>query len=120
MAKILIVDDSAFARNALKVIIEGSGHEVVGRAANGAEAITLFTSLRPELVTLDWLMAGEKGDEVLEKLMRIDPGARVIMISGMADPGVRDQALQAGAKYFLAKPFEDRTVVQTIAQAMQA
>lgn len=120
MARILIVDDSALARNALKVIIESSGHEVVGRAANGAEAVTLFTSLRPELVTLDWLMAGENGDEVLEKLMRIDPGARVIMISSMADPAIRNQALQAGAKYFLAKPFENRTVVQTIAQAMQA
>jgi len=120
MAKILIVDDSAFARNSLELIIESSGHEVVGRAANGAEAVSLFCSLQPELVTLDYLMTGETGDEVLEKLIRIDPGVRVIMISGMADPGIRDQALQAGAKYFLAKPFEDDTVVQTIAQAMQA
>ena len=120
MAKVLIVDDSAFARNSLKVIVEGGGHEVVGRAENGREALDLFASLQPEVVTLDYLMVGENGNEVLAELIQIDPRAKVIMISGMGDPAIQEQALQSGAKCFLAKPYEELEVLRMIDQALHA
>ena len=120
MARILIVDDSAFARNSLKVIMEGAGHEVIGHAENGREALNLFTSLQPELVTLDYLMAGENGHQVLEKIMGIDASAKVIMVSGMGDPAIQEQALRAGARCFLAKPYEEEYVLKVIEQVLEA
>ena len=120
MAKILIVDDSAFARNSLKVIVEQGGHEVIGGAENGKQALCLFNTLQPELVTLDFLMNGENGNEVLEELIQIDPGAKVIMISGMGDPAIPERALKSGAKSFLAKPYDQRVVLQTIDQVLEA
>lgn len=120
MARVLIVDDSAFARNSLKMIVEGGGHEVVGRAENGREALDLFTTLQPEVVTLDYLMSGETGNEVLAELIQIDPSARVIMISGMGDPAIQDEAMQSGAKFFLAKPYDEGDVLRMINQALDA
>lgn len=120
MANILIVDDSAFARNSLKIIVEGAGHTVIGGARNGREAVDLFTELRPELVTLDYLMAGETGDEVLEHLMRISPDARVIMISGMGDPAIQEKALRSGAKCFLPKPYDSGEVLKSIDRVLQS
>lgn len=120
MAKILIVDDSAFARNTLKAIVERGGHEVIGVAENGPQALSLFDSLQPELVTLDFMMHGENGNEVLGELMHINPAAKVIMMSGMGDPNIQESALQAGAKSFLAKPYDKRAVLQTIDQVLEA
>jgi len=120
MAKILIVDDSAFARHSLQRIVEDGGHEVIGRAADGKQALLLFASLQPELVTLDYLMNGECGDEVLEKIIQIDSNAKVIMMSAMGDPGIQEKALKAGAKVFLEKPYEHRDILKVIDQVMAA
>jgi two-component system, chemotaxis family, chemotaxis protein CheY len=120
VAKILIVDDSAFARNSLKAIVENAGHEVIGRAADGQQALTLFISLQPDLVTLDYLMTGENGDEVLDRILRLDPTAKVIMISGMGDNTIQERVLQAGAKVFLAKPYAHLDLLQKIDQVMEA
>jgi len=119
VAKILIVDDSAFSRNSLKMIIEDAGHEVIGRAADGKQALELFDSLQPELVTLDYLMTGEDGDEVLDRIIRLDPKAKVIMISGLADNNIREKVLKTGAKAFLQKPFEQMDILKAIDQVME-
>ncbi|MEJ8566509.1 response regulator [Elongatibacter sediminis] len=119
MASILIVDDSAFARSSLQIIVEGGGHKVIGRASNGEEAVDLFNELKPELVTLDFLMAGETGDQVLERLLDITPDARVIMISGMGDPAIQEKAMAAGAKCFLPKPFKKGEVLNSIDRVLQ-
>lgn len=118
MARVLIVDDSAFARNSLKLTVEKGGHEVVGRAGNGREAVSLFTRLQPEVVMLDYLMAGETGNEVLVELIRIDPDAKVIMISGMGHPAIQEEALQFGATCFLTKPYEREDILQMIDKAL--
>lgn len=118
MARILIVDDSAFARNSLKRMVEEGGHEVTGLAADGKQALQLFDSLQPELVTLDYMMTGEYGDEVLDKIIRLDPKAKVIMISGMGDITIQERVLKAGAKVFLEKPYESRDILQVINQVM--
>lgn len=94
MAKILIVDDSAFMRAKLRVMFESGGHEVVGLAPSGEQALELFASLHPEIVTLDYLMAGKNGEEVLREMIQQDPEAKVIMISGSGDRTIEERSLQ--------------------------
>ena len=103
MTKILIVDDSSFARNRLKIIFERAGHEVVGSAKDGNQALKMFDSLHPDVVTLDYLMAGRNGEEVLREIIQHDPAARVIMVSGSGDHTIEDKVLAAGAKLFVEK-----------------
>jgi two-component system chemotaxis response regulator CheY len=118
MAKILIVDDSAFARNVLGMICEKGGHEVIGRAKDGKSALTLFKSLHPELVTLDYLMTGKNGEAILQEMIEHDPGARVVMISGSGDCNVEKKARQSGARDFVGKPFVQRDLLKVIDQVM--
>jgi len=118
MAKVLIVDDSAFARNDLGRIIEQGGHEVIGRAKDGESAVELFKSLHPELVTLDYLMSGKNGETVLEEIIEADPAAKVVMISGSGDYTVEKRALETGAKEFVSKPFMQRDLLKVIDQVM--
>lgn len=118
MAKVLIVDDSAFARNVLGRIIEQGGHEVVGRAKDGDSAMELFKNLHPELVTLDYLMTGKNGEAILEEIIETDPSARVVMISGSGDYTVEERTLESGAKDFVSKPFMQRDLLKVIDKVM--
>lgn len=120
VAKILIVDDSAFTRNLIGRILQRGGHEVVGAAEGGTEAVDLFKHLQPELVTLDYLMPDKSGEAVLDEIIGLDPGAKVIMISGSADQSITDRVLQKGAKSFLEKPDVQRDILQVVDQVMGA
>lgn len=119
MAKILIVDDSAFARNSLKMSVEIGGHEIAGLAKNGEQAFAMFKSLDPEIVLLDYLMAGKDGMEVLEEIIQHDPGARVIMVSGAGDSTIEEAALKAGAKAFIGKTYAQKGILKLIDQVME-
>ena len=119
MAKILIVDDSAFARARLKMLFESGGHEVVGLAEDGEQGLKLFKSLHPELVTLDYLMTGKSGEAVLKEMIQHDPSARVIMVSGSTDNIIENRVLQAGAKAYLEKPNMKRDILKVIDQVME-
>ena len=118
MAKILIVDDSAFARSSISMIVENGGHEVVGRAEDGDQAMHMYKSLHPELVTLDYLMDGMNGEEVLREMIQHDPEAKVIMLSGSGDHAIEETALQTGAKVFLEKPNMYMNLLKVIDQVM--
>ena len=113
MAKILIADDSAFARlNCKKVFIKG-GHDVV-EASDGLEAVALYHSERPEVVFLDITMPGMDGLAALEEIMKFDAQARIAMASAMGQQSVVIEALKAGAKDFLVKPFEPERMLKTL------
>ena len=116
MAKILIVDDSSFMRARLRVMFESGGHEVVGQAPDGEQALELFEDLHPEIVTLDYLMAGKNGEEVLKEIIQHDPSARVIMLSGSGDSTIEERALQIGAKLYMEKPIVQRDILKVIDQ----
>jgi len=118
MAKILIVDDSAFARNNLKRIVEKGGHEVAGLAENGEQALNLFKNLDPELVMLDYLMKGKSGMEVLKEIIQYDPDAKIIMVSGLGDSTIDEEALETGAKFFVRKPYAHTNILKIIDQVM--
>ncbi len=118
MTKVLIVDDSPFTRNLLGVIIKMGGHEVAGVAEDGKQALEMFRSLRPELVTLDWLMPSKSGEAVLKKIIMLDPDAKVIMITGWANKSIEGRVLAAGAKAFLEKSNVQKDLLNVIDQVM--
>lgn len=118
MTKILIVDDSFFARKRFKKIFEDGGHEVVGVAKDGNQALQLFTSEHPDVVMLDYLMEDKNGEEVLKDIIKIDPQVRVIMVSGSGDQTIEARALAVGAKQFISKAKSQHKLLKVIDQVM--
>ncbi|NOU92940.1 response regulator [Paenibacillus sp. LMG 31456] len=118
MAKILVVDDAAFMRMMLKDILTKGGHEVVGEAENGLVAVEKFNQLRPDLVTMDITMPEMEGIEALKLIKSQNPSAKVIMCSAMGQQHMVVQAIQAGARDFIVKPFQSERVLESISKAI--
>ncbi|MBD1224567.1 response regulator [Virgibacillus halodenitrificans] len=114
MAKILITDDAAFMRMQLKDILTKLGHEVIGEAENGQVAIEKFQELQPELVTMDITMPEMNGVEAVKEIKKINPNAKVIMCSAMGQQGMVVEAIQAGAKDFIVKPFTPERIGEAV------
>lgn len=113
---ILIVDDAAFMRMKLKDILEKNDYNVVGEAENGAEAVSLYQELNPDLVTMDITMPEMDGIEALKKIKETDQGAKVIMCSAMGQQGMVMDAIKAGAIDFIVKPFDTARVVESLSK----
>jgi len=112
--KVLIVDDATFMRMKLKAIVAMIGAEVVGEAANGAQAVTQFQLLRPDIVLMDITMPEMDGITALKAICEIDPDAVVIIISAMGQEALVKEAIGAGACNFIVKPFEDEKVKKVV------
>jgi len=108
LATILIIEDSKFALFRLTKLFQGAGHEIVGSVRQSEKALSCYKTLQPQLVTLDHMMDGKSGEEVLEEIMDYDPSAKVIMISGSGDVTLPERVLNAGASAFVQK-FDDST-----------
>ena len=120
MARVLIVDDAAFMRKVLTDALVSGGHEVVGEAHNGTEAVASFQELRPELTTLDITMPEKDGLAALAEIMAIDPAARVVMCSALGQESKVLESIQLGAKNFVVKPFQPARVLEAINRALAA
>jgi two-component system, chemotaxis family, chemotaxis protein CheY len=114
MNKVLIVDDMAFMRLALKTMLERNGFEIVGEAGNGVEAIKQYTKCVPDVVTMDITMPEMTGVDALKEILRQDPRAKVIMISAMGQDSYVKEAIMSGAKNFVLKPFQEDKVVEAV------
>ncbi|MFC0212860.1 response regulator [Paenibacillus chartarius] len=114
MAKIMVVDDTAFMRHMLKSILTENGHEVVAEASNGAEAVVNYKHSRPDLVTMDITMPEIDGIEGLRQIMEFDPKAKVIMCSAMGQQAMVLEAIKNGAKDFIVKPFQNERVIEAV------
>ncbi|WEG11263.1 response regulator [Pullulanibacillus sp. KACC 23026] len=114
MGKILIVDDAAFMRMMLTDILTKNGMEVVGEAVNGADAVEKFKELRPDVVTMDITMPEMDGISALKEIRAMEPQAKVIMCSAMGQQPMVLEAIQAGAKDFIVKPFQADRVMESI------
>ncbi len=114
MSKVLIVDDAAFMRMMLKTILTKAGFEIIGEAANGAEAIEQYQELRPDIVTMDITMPEKDGLQALKEIREIDPKAKIIMASAMGQQAMVIEAIQSGAADFIVKPFNEERVVEAI------
>ncbi len=120
MAKrILVVDDAAFMRATLKNILTGGGFEVVGEARNGTEAVEMYRSLKPDLVTMDIVMPEISGIDAVRTILSEDPGATVVMCSAMGQQALVIEAIQAGAKDFVIKPFQAARVLEAVQRALE-
>lgn len=103
--RVLIVDDSSFFRNRIRQELESTGEiQVAGEAANGAEAVRLAASLRPDLITMDVAMPVMDGISAVREIMREHP-TDIVMFSALTREGAKAtlDALEAGAVDFLAK-----------------
>lgn len=114
MAKVLIVDDAAFMRMMIKDILQKNGYEVVGEAGNGLQAVELYKTHKPDLVTMDITMPEMDGIEAVKEIKAMDPGAKVIMCSAMGQQSMVMDAIKAGAKDFIVKPFQADRVLEAI------
>ena len=118
MANILIADDSTVMRRSLNLILTKGGHIVVGQATNGEQAYNLYCQLKPDLVTMDITMPGMDGIEALQKILKNDPAANIIMISALDQKRMILEALECGAKHYLVKPFKDDKVLATVKEVL--
>lgn len=120
MGTVLIVDDATFMRATLKRIVLESGHEVAAEARNGDEAINQYRETNPDLVLLDILMPpspkAKDGMDALKQIMRSDSSAKVVMCSSMAQTAVIAEAMKAGARDYIVKPFEPEKIMEVIAR----
>ncbi|MDX8362242.1 MULTISPECIES: response regulator [Bacillaceae] len=112
--KILIVDDAAFMRMMIKDILTKNGFDVVGEAADGVQAIEKYKEFQPDLVTLDITMPELDGISVLKEIRKINPNAKIVMCSAMGQQAMVIDAIQAGAKDFIVKPFQAERVIEAI------
>jgi two-component system chemotaxis response regulator CheY len=118
MARILVVDDAAFMRKMVSDALTKGGHEVVGEAGNGQEAIARFQELKPELMTLDITMPEKDGLSALKEIVQLDPGARVIMCSALGQESKVLESIKSGAKDFVVKPFKADRIISAVANAL--
>lgn len=112
--RVLVVDDTAFMRLTLRRTLERFGHEVVGEAADGEEAVQLYQELRPDLVTMDITMPKMDGITAIREIMKMDPQARIIVCSALGQKNMVIEALTAGAKDYLVKPFQPERVLEAL------
>ena len=121
MAKVLVVDDALFMRKMLSDILKKEGFEVIGEADNGKDAIDKYKELKPDLVTMDIVMPKMEeidGIAAVREITKIDPQAKIVMVSAMGQHALVVEAIQAGAKDFIVKPFQPSRVVEAIRRVL--
>ena len=114
MARILVVDDAAFMRKMVKDALAAAGHEVVGEAGNGVEAVARYQELKPDLMTLDITMPEKDGLAALADIMGGDPSARVVMCSALGQESKVLESIKLGAKDFVVKLFQPDRVLEAV------
>ncbi|HRU79665.1 MAG TPA: response regulator [Methanolinea sp.] len=114
MGRILLVDDSEMARFLLARFLTGGGHEIVGEAANGIEAIEKVRETAPDLVILDLIMPQMKGIQTLEEIKKVSPKTSVVICTGDHQEYTVREAVRKGASGFIIKPFDKDIVLDEI------
>jgi len=112
--RVLIADDAAFMREMLRDILTDGGYEIVGEAADGNEAVAAFAKHLPDLLTLDIVMPRKSGLEALREITAAHPGACVVMCSALGQESLVMEALQAGARDFIVKPFKPEQLIAVV------
>ena len=119
MARILVVDDAAFMRVRTAKLLTDNGHEVA-LAENGREAVSKYAEWRPDAVLMDITMPELDGLGALREIRKIDPAARVAMVTAMGQQAIVIEALKAGAKDFVLKPFQPDRILATLHKLLAA
>ena len=119
MARILVADDASFMRQMIREIVEAEGHQVVAEASDGIEAIEQFKKHHPDIVTMDIVMPRRSGIDAVKGIIEVDPTARVVMCSALGQESLVQEALQAGARDFIVKPFKPDAVTATLRKVLE-
>lgn len=118
MATILVVDDAVFMRVTLRNILTRAGHEVVGEAENGEDAVAKYRQFKPDLVIMDITMPKMDGIAAVKKIVASDPMAKIIVCTAMGQKDMVLDAIHAGAKDFIVKPFDVERVVEGVERVL--
>ncbi len=117
--RVLVADDASFMRQMIRDIIEPEGYEVVGEASDGVEVTEKFKELEPDLVMLDIVMPKRSGMDAVRELVALDSGAKIVMCSALGQEALVMEAMQAGARDFIVKPFKPDAVLATLKKVME-
>ncbi len=114
--RLLIVDDSEIRLQQLRQIVTEIGHEVIGMAKDGQEAVERFRSLHPDAVIMDLIMPRMNGLDALREILAVDPDANVVIASSMRSPESALECERNGARFYLHKPFDPEVVRNVVAK----
>lgn len=103
--RILLVDDAAFMRMRCAKLLGEMGYEI-GEAENGQEAVAKYAAEKPDLVLMDITMPVMDGITATREIKSIDPAAKIVMVSALGQQTMVIEAIKAGARDFVVKPFE--------------
>ncbi len=112
--RIMVVDDAEFTRKMLTLEVEQAGYKVVAEAENGLDAVDLYKTHQPDIVTMDIVMPGMGGIEAVKKIIEIDPNAKIVMLSSMGVGASVQEAVAAGAKNFILKPYSTSRLIEVL------
>jgi two-component system chemotaxis response regulator CheY len=116
--RILICDDAIFMRTMIADILTGAGYDVAGEAESGLQAVERYKSVKPDLVTMDIVMPDMGGIDAVKAIIASDPNARILMCSAMGQQSLVVEAIQAGAKDFVVKPFQPARVLEAVQRVL--
>ncbi len=116
---VLVCDDAIFMRTMISDILAQAGYEVVGEAETGTQAVERFRDLNPDLVTMDIVMPDMGGIDAVREIIKIAPNAKVLMCSAMGQQALVVEAIQAGAKDFVVKPFQPSRVLEAVQRVLE-
>ena len=116
--RVLICDDAIFMRTMISDILSQAGFEVVGEAESGVQAVAKYRELKPDLVTMDIVMPDMGGIEAVREICKTDPEAKILMCSAMGQQALVVEAIQAGAKDFVVKPFQPSRVLEAVQRVL--
>jgi two-component system chemotaxis response regulator CheY len=117
---IMVVDDSQITAKKIRSLLEALGHTVVQTARDGKEAIARYQATRPDLVTMDITMPEMDGIEATRKIMAHDPYARIIVVTSHGQEEMVRGAMEAGAKGYLLKPFDQQKLRNVVDKVIRA
>ena len=115
---VLICDDAVFMRTMVGDILTQAGFEIVGQAETGVQAVEQYKKLKPDLVTMDIVMPDMGGIDAVREICAFDPQARILMCSAMGQQALVVEAIQAGAKDFVVKPFQPSRVLEAVQRVL--
>ena len=114
MKRVMVCDDAAFMRMMIKDILVKNGYEIAAEAENGLKTVEQYPDAKPDLVLMDITMPEVDGIEAVRRIKALDPNANVIMCSAMGQQAMVIEAIQAGAKDFIVKPFQADRVLEAV------
>ncbi|HHU51371.1 MAG TPA: response regulator [Firmicutes bacterium] len=117
--RIMLVDDAQVIRLMLTRILKDAGYEIAGEAGNGVEAVAKYEEVKPDLVTMDITMPEMSGIDAVKEIIKQDPNAKIIMCSAMGQKSMVLEAIEAGAKNFIIKPFDPEKVVEVVRAVLE-